>query len=153
MIPQAFVALKSFPLTEHGKINRNALPRPEEHATRKQIIAPRNDTESRLAAIWQNVLGIQNISVNDNFFAVGGDSILATRMMAVVREAFGLNIPLRTLFENPDLQHLATAIDQLMAQRTTVNRPTMRKAERRAKRIVTDETGQVIKPDGNDENK
>jgi acyl carrier protein len=146
MVPQSFVALSSFPLTPHGKIDRAALPdpaQPHEAAPAKPHVAPRTETEQRLAAIWQRVLGVPRVSVTDNFFAVGGDSILATRAIACLREELGMDVPLRLLFEQPDIEHIARAVDELRAVPPADAPGKIRRAQRNAQRAVTDATGQV----------
>src|SRR5260370_6027503 len=103
MVPSAFVMMQSFPLSANGKVNRNALPvpeygRPEEHI----YIAPRNETEERIAAIWSQVLHVP-VGANDDFFALGGHSLLAAQVISRLRQAFYLEIPLKATFQPPKL--------------------------------------------------
>ncbi|MCP5046067.1 MAG: AMP-binding protein, partial [bacterium] len=109
MIPSYFVRVESFPLTMHGKIDRKALPSPAEASldSGSDTIAPRNDLEKRLAAIWEKVLNIRRISVNDNFFDIGGHSLLAVRLMSRIEEEFGKDLPLATLFNHSTIEGLA----------------------------------------------
>jgi amino acid adenylation domain-containing protein len=112
MIPSAFIYLDALPLTSHGKIDRRALPAPdaERPALTESFVAPRNGVEEMLASIWSDVLGVR-VGVNDNFFELGGHSLLATQVMSRVREAFGIEIALRSLFERPTIGELAQTIE------------------------------------------
>ncbi|ERT10339.1 non-ribosomal peptide synthetase, partial [Photorhabdus temperata] len=110
MVPAAFVRLDTFPQTPNGKLDRRALPAPGEEAFARQFYeAPQGETEIALAAIWCEVLGIEQISQRDNFFALGGHSLLAVRMMNRIA-AFGVELPLTTLFKSPTLAAFAEAI-------------------------------------------
>lgn len=113
MIPSAFVFLESFPLTASGKINRLALPKPDraQLATREEFVAPRNPTEETLAGIWSNVLKLSDVGVFDDFFALGGHSLLLVRVTAQIRDWFQIDVPLRSLFEAPTLGALAELVD------------------------------------------
>jgi surfactin family lipopeptide synthetase A len=114
MIPSIFVVLEALPLTSNGKVDRRALPVPNEMWSRSDTtpIAPRTPIEAMLAHIWADVLGIGVISVNDNFFDLGGHSLIATRVVSRIREAIQVDISLRTLFERPTISELAAAIVQ-----------------------------------------
>jgi acyl carrier protein len=105
--------LKQFPLTASGKINRLALPRPDrgEFATRADFIAPRNHTEEVLASIWSNILEVTDVSALDDFFALGGHSLLLVQVATQIRESFHVQLPLRSLFEAPTLAALAERVD------------------------------------------
>jgi amino acid adenylation domain-containing protein len=116
MVPSAVVVLERLPLTPNGKVDRRALPavegtRPVDEA----YLAPRTETEQRLAAIWQEVLRIDRIGVNDNFFDLGGHSLLATQVISRAREAFGLNVALANLFDSPTVAGLARHVDAIAA--------------------------------------
>jgi amino acid adenylation domain-containing protein len=113
MIPSAFVLLEEIPLTPNGKVNRNALPAPghERADLETEYIAPRTPTEEKLAVIWSEVLGVTRIGINDNFFTqLGGHSLTATQLISRVREAFDIELPIRTLFEGPTIARLAEAV-------------------------------------------
>ena len=114
MVPAIFLLLEAFPLTPNGKIDRRALPSPDE--TRPLLdgrsVAPRDPTEFQLVSIWENLLGIQPVGVLDNFFEIGGDSLLAVRLFAQIKEAFGESLHLATLFQAPTIDELARIIGQ-----------------------------------------
>ena len=108
MVPSAFVTLECLPLTPNGKIDRRALPAPDiSTASELGFIAPRDDLELRLTQIWQQVLGVKSIGVKDNFFDLGGHSLIAVRLFAEIEKAFGKNLPLATLFQAPTIEQLA----------------------------------------------
>jgi acyl carrier protein len=112
MVPAHFLTLEALPLTEHGKVDRKALPAPERAATAAAgFVAPTTPTERSLAQLWQHVLRIERIGAKDNFFESGGHSLLAMQLVAGVRERFGVELPLKNLFERPVLADLAEVID------------------------------------------
>ncbi|MCP4660259.1 MAG: amino acid adenylation domain-containing protein, partial [bacterium] len=106
MVPATFVRLVAFPLTPHGKVDRRALPPPEGAEPKEGGIGPRNTAEELLAAIWCAVLGIERVGMDDSFFAAGGDSILAIRLLARMRQS-GLDLTLEQLFQYPTIAELA----------------------------------------------
>ncbi|HYR82568.1 MAG TPA: amino acid adenylation domain-containing protein, partial [Terriglobia bacterium] len=113
MVPAALVVLDAFPKTVTGKIDRRALLElgPESADVQRSAIAPRTATEEVLAAIWADVLGIENVGALDDFFALGGHSLIATRVLARVRRLFGVDVPLYVIFEGPTIARLAQAIE------------------------------------------
>ncbi|MEM9293489.1 MAG: amino acid adenylation domain-containing protein [Acidobacteriota bacterium] len=111
MVPDAWVALESFPLSSAGKIDRKALPEPSwDAASSAAAVAPRTATEERLCSLWEEVLG-RSAGVTDDFFELGGHSLMATRLMGRVRKAFGVDLPLRALFEGPTVEALGRRLD------------------------------------------
>ena len=90
MIPAHMIALESFPLTANGKIDRKALPDPEGTAKETGYTAPRNETEAKLAEIWQEVLEVEQVGITDDFFELGGHSLLAVRLVSQIRKAFAM---------------------------------------------------------------
>ncbi|BAY05184.1 amino acid adenylation domain-containing protein [Anabaena cylindrica PCC 7122] len=113
MIPSAFVALESFPLTTNGKIDHRALPTVDFiNFESKKNIQPSDNLELQLIKIWENVLRIQPIGLSDNFFDLGGYSLLALRLFAQINEIFGKNIPLAYLFQSPTIKQLAHVLRQ-----------------------------------------
>ena len=132
MVPSAFMAMEKFPLTSSGKVNRKALPAPEESdlTLSTEYIAPRNQTESLLAGIWQQVLQRDTVGVTDNFFDLGGHSLMATQVASRIREAFGVELPLQDLFETPTINDLALKIEQLQITDEALKLPPLQKAPR-----------------------
>ncbi|GHG84282.1 non-ribosomal peptide synthetase [Comamonas sp. JC664] len=114
MVPAAFVILAAFPLTPNGKVDRKALPAPEtvRREAQEGFVAPRGDVETRLAAIWEELLAVRPIGAHDNFFDQGGHSLLAVRLVVRIREQFGRTLPLSVLFQNPALEQLAKALSE-----------------------------------------
>jgi natural product biosynthesis luciferase-like monooxygenase protein/amino acid adenylation domain-containing protein len=113
MIPSAFVLVESLPRTPNGKIERAALPATDLSLLElgNEFVAPRTAVEARIAAIWMEVLGVDRVGIEDNFFALGGHSLMGMRVMARVRQAFDVDIPLRRLFEAPTIARLAEAVE------------------------------------------
>ena len=107
MIPSAFVVLEAMPLTPAGKIDRAALPEPELQQA-DAYVAPRTETERQLAAIWQQLLKLDRVGIEDNFFAIGGDSILSIQAVSRANQA-GIGITTRQLFEHQTIAALAAA--------------------------------------------
>ncbi|MBZ4419892.1 non-ribosomal peptide synthase/polyketide synthase [Myxococcus sp. RHSTA-1-4] len=112
MVPSAVVPLEVLPLTPNGKVDRRALPAPDSRpSAQREYLAPRAGTEQALAALWSEVLGGEQPGRDEDFFALGGHSLLATRLISRIRASLGVELPLRTLFESPTLEALATRID------------------------------------------
>ena len=109
MLPSAFVTLEAMPINANGKIDRALLSPPGSHRPDPSghFVAPRNQLETALAAIWADVLGMEEISVEDNFFAIGGHSLLATQVASRIRDVLGVEAPLRMLFEFQTIAELA----------------------------------------------
>jgi amino acid adenylation domain-containing protein len=115
MVPSAYVMLATFPLTANGKIDRAALPAPSDRPAAETIVAPRTQEEEVLAAIWAGVLGLDHVGIHDDFFALGGHSLLATQVISRVRDAFGVELQVRAVFEAPTIADLANRILELRA--------------------------------------
>jgi len=122
LVPAAFVALDALPLTAHRKLDRAALPAPRAGGAGEEApVAPRTPTETVMAGIWAEVLawgegeGAPAVGVHDSFFALGGHSLLATQVVARVQQTFGVEVPLRALFEAPTVAELAAHVDAALA--------------------------------------
>ncbi|APO47826.1 hypothetical protein BS614_29930 [Paenibacillus xylanexedens] len=118
MIPSYFVELERLPLTPNGKIDRKVLPAPEgEAGSGTEYVAPRNELETKLAAIWQEVLGLaKEIGVHDNFFDIGGHSLRATTLVSKIHKELNVDLPLRDVFRHSTIESMATAISRLDQQ-------------------------------------
>jgi hypothetical protein len=107
-----YVPLPELPLTPNGKIDRLSLPAPDRLRPNLESTyqAPGEETEAGLAQLWSSALGIPAIGVHDDFFELGGNSLLASAILAVVRQRFGVRLPLRAFFELPTVSGLARRI-------------------------------------------
>ncbi|HEV8583000.1 MAG TPA: amino acid adenylation domain-containing protein [Thermoanaerobaculia bacterium] len=125
MIPTAWMFLEELPLTAHGKVDRRALPEPGTIRTEgaARPTAPRTPTEEVLAGLWCEVLEISDLDLHDNFFDLGGHSLLATQIVSRIRDAFGVELSLRRLFETPTVGGLAEGIDEALRGEAGVAAP------------------------------
>ncbi|HJX27374.1 MAG TPA: amino acid adenylation domain-containing protein, partial [Thermoanaerobaculia bacterium] len=110
MIPSSFQLLPALPRTLNGKIDRRALPAGASAAA--AFVAPRTPMEEVLAGLWSEVLGLEKVGVHENFFDLGGHSLLAGRVVSRLHAVFGVELPLRTLFERPSVEKLAVAVEE-----------------------------------------
>ena len=119
MVPASLVELPALPLTNHGKVDQKALPMPgsERPDSGKQFTPPATELEERLAAIWQEILGIDRVGRDDGFFHLGGDSLSATRLIARVRQRLKVDLPLRAIFEARTLCGFAERVQVAEPQR------------------------------------
>jgi amino acid adenylation domain-containing protein len=116
MVPSVIMMLDAWPLTPNNKIDRAALPAPNAAVNMQHevFISPRTPLEQRLAGILGSLLGFQEISVNDNFFVLGGHSLLGAQVIARVRDTFGVELALRSLFDAPTVEALSAEIERLI---------------------------------------
>ncbi len=116
MVPGQYVLLEKLPLTTNGKVDRKALPAPEGGAGQEAMyVAPRNAVEQALCEIWQEVLKREQVGVEDNFFSLGGDSILSIQMVSRANRA-GMSLTMRQMFENPTIAELALQVERAVRQ-------------------------------------
>ncbi|MFD4239118.1 phosphopantetheine-binding protein, partial [Streptomyces sp. NPDC058542] len=116
LIPTHITTLDTMPLTPNGKIDRTALPTPDLTCQRTPHRAPRTLEERLLAELFAEVLGVEEVGLDDDFFTLGGHSLLATQLIARIRSDFGVQLPLRTLFETPVLEPLTAEVTALIAE-------------------------------------
>ena len=116
MVPATFVRLEKLPLTANGKVDRMSLPAPEDTNTLRDsaYTAPRTDMEKTVAGILERVLGLEHVDVEENFFSLGGHSLLGAQLVARLRDTFGIEMPLRVIFEAPSVAELSSEIDRLL---------------------------------------
>jgi amino acid adenylation domain-containing protein len=115
MVPEKVVVLESLPLTHSGKVDRRALPSPEDGspAPSRIVEPPRTATETRIAEIWRRVLGVESVGRSDHFFEIGGQSLVAAQIVSRISKDMGIKIPLRLIFEAPTVAELSERIDQI----------------------------------------
>jgi len=114
MIPSAFMYLDTLPLTVNGKVDRHALPTPDiaRLELEETFAAPRNFVEEALASIWSEVLAVEQVGIHDNFFNLGGHSLIATQVIARVRTTFQVDLPIQVLFQESTIARLADKIKE-----------------------------------------
>ena len=104
MVPQIWVELEQLPLTPNGKVNRKALPEPDMSGLlQNQFVAPRNEKDIVLCEIWQEVLGVEKIGIQDDFFELGGHSLTAMRLVAAISRELEIEFEIRDLFQYPNI--------------------------------------------------
>lgn len=116
MLPATFVSLDSLPVGQSGKVDRNALPAPDDNNVLREevFLSPSTPTEQRVAAIVTRLLGLERVGVNDNFFYLGGNSLFGTQVIARLRDTFNVEVPLLKLFDHPTVAELAGEVERLM---------------------------------------
>jgi amino acid adenylation domain-containing protein len=116
MLPSVFVSLDSLPTKSSGKVDRSALPAPNEQNVLRDeaFLGPRTPTEQRIAAIVSRLLGLQQVGMNDNFFYLGGNSLFGTQVIARLRDAFGVEVPLLKLFDHPTVANLSAEVERMI---------------------------------------
>ena len=141
MVPSAFVTLEAMPLSPSGKVDRRALPAPEgiRPELEREYVAPRNETEEKLAAMCAELLGVDRVGVYDSFFDLGGHSLLATQFISRVRDAFQVELPLRSLFEHPTVDELAEEIGNTRRIAPEPGTPTITRVSRESRRVKRSE--------------
>jgi amino acid adenylation domain-containing protein len=116
MVPAAWVTLTALPLNPNGKLDRKALPAPDlsQLAQLPDYVAPRNQTEETLARLWSEILGVERVGIHDDFFELGGHSLLVTQLTSRSRKVFGIDIPLRRVFQSPTVAQLAEYVQNAL---------------------------------------
>ncbi|PYQ67825.1 MAG: hypothetical protein DMF53_01060 [Acidobacteria bacterium] len=130
MVPAAWVLRERLPLTANGKVDRAALPAPVERGEGGAYLAPRSPVEEVLAGIWEEVLELERVGVEDDFFALGGHSLVAAQVTSRVLQAFSVELPLRLLFERPTVAALAAEVERLRGSGAATAAPPLVRAPR-----------------------
>ena len=139
MLPAIFVSLDALPYASSGKVNRLALPAPDEsNMLRDQVFhQPSSATEERVSAIVASLLGLPRVGVDDNFFYLGGNSLFGTQLIARLRDAFQVEVPLLSLFDHPTVSELSVEVEQLMVSKLDAM------TEEEAQRLLASDTAQA----------
>jgi amino acid adenylation domain-containing protein len=141
MVPTAFVSLEALPLTPNGKVDRKALPAPELKA---DYVAPRTQIEETLAAIWSEVLGQERVGVHDDFFSLGGHSLLTTMVITRVRQLLKIDLPQRIFFEAPTVAEQARFVEEIKLDESSRAKPLVSEASRNLNELSTSERAALV---------
>jgi len=116
MIPSVFIPLEIFPLSPNGKVDRKALPKPEDYRLKSNVekVLPRTETEQKIAKIWRDLLDLKQVDIHDDFFDLGGNSVLSISMVARLSKLFEITFPVKTFFQMPTIAQLATRIETII---------------------------------------
>ena len=117
MIPSEFLKLEGLPLMPNGKVNRGALPVPDQSTSRSLFVEPERPTESELVEVWKAILGKTRIGITDNFFDLGGNSLLVAKLLLRIEQRFGKRLSLADIFQEPTIRQLAVMVDGRIARR------------------------------------
>jgi aryl carrier-like protein len=158
MIPSKFVILENFPMAPNGKLDRKALPQPGSFRPELNMpyVAPRTPVETVLSEVWAGVLSIDQVGVHDNFLDLGGDSLLATQVISRVRQAFQMDLALRTIFEKPTVEELTMVIMEKLSERgggeemPRILAELISLSENEARRLVAEESGKLSRGEHRD---
>ncbi|WP_108867379.1 non-ribosomal peptide synthetase [Aquimarina aquimarini] len=113
MLPQYYIFLDTFPLTPNGKINKRLLPAPDHNSSlTHNYVAPETDLEQHIASIWQEVLSIEKVGIHDNFFAIGGHSLMAVRLISRIKDVLAMHLKISLVFNHPTIHELCIAINK-----------------------------------------
>ncbi|MBI6547335.1 non-ribosomal peptide synthetase [Xenorhabdus lircayensis] len=122
MVPSLYIPLERMPLSLNNKVDKKALPTPNEDDLRRQTyVAPRDEVEKKLCQLWQGLLKISQVGIHDNFFTLGGHSLQATRLISSIRNELDVEIPLRSIFEHPTLEQLSQVITVYLVKESRKN--------------------------------
>ncbi|WP_163777850.1 non-ribosomal peptide synthetase [Myxococcus vastator] len=148
MLPSHFVTLESFPRTANGKLDRKSLPAPSANPRASAAYeAPRTPTEVQLAAIWRDVLAVDQVGARDNFFDLGGQSMKAVQVVARIQESWKVEVSLRVLFEHPTLDALAKHLETLQQPGAPAAPPPLVARPRQARRVQAATRAELNLPD------
>lgn len=119
LLPAAFIEMKTFPLTGNGKIDRIALPAPDgsRPQLREPYVAPQTIAEQAVTSIWQQVLQLDQVGARDNFFQLGGQSILAIQIIQRINQLFAINLPMRVIFTESSVAALAVLVEETLIEK------------------------------------
>ncbi|MBP5973106.1 amino acid adenylation domain-containing protein [Brasilonema sp. CT11] len=122
MLPSAFIFLETLPLTPNGKVNRTALPAPDETLSNSEraFVPPQTPAEEVLIHIWEEILGLEHISIHDNFFELGGHSLLAMQLISHIQQRFDLELSVRQVFQNQTVAQLVNTMAQIAGDRNVI---------------------------------
>jgi amino acid adenylation domain-containing protein len=147
MVPVAIVVLDHIPLTPSGKADRRGLPQPKTHEMGEEFVVPGTETEKGLADIWCGVLGLEQVGIEDNFFDLGGSSLLGTQVLIRVQKQFGLNLTIVRIYEHSTIrtlaQHLDREIGQQQKQHSIQEQTQRQKAKQRALKDIAAEGSNI----------
>jgi amino acid adenylation domain-containing protein len=132
MVPAGFILLERLPLTPNGKVDRKALPEPEGEEAGRSLAPPRSAIEEMVAGIWSQILGTAEFGIHDNFFDLGGHSLLVAQVMSRLQAALRVELPLRLLFERPTIATLAETVEALRREGRTLDAPPVERVPRGA---------------------
>jgi acyl carrier protein len=132
MLPSRFVILQRLPLTPNGKLDRKSLPAPTREVISPCRRAPQDNIETQLVAIFESVLGVRPVGVTDDFFRLGGHSLMAVQVIARIRKAFAVELPVRTVFEEPTVVGIADEVRKSLAAGEKMRTPTLQVRPRSA---------------------
>jgi acyl carrier protein len=125
MTPAAFMVLDALPLTPNGKVDRKALPEPEVQPVAEDFVPPTSPAEIAVAKLWCEVLGVKQVSLQDNFFSLGGHSLMATQLISRFEKFHKVTVKLRDVFESPTLGEMSQMLERKQAKSSTPPTPVL----------------------------
>jgi len=134
MLPTAYVQLKRIPLTPNGKIDRKSLPEPDKDIREQEYVGPQDATQETLCRLWQEVLRRERVGIHDNFFMIGGHSLLAVQIISRIKSAFAIEMPLSVIFVAPTVARMAKEIAALSGHEQPQSSPVLVSIQRQGSR-------------------
>ncbi|RQO63978.1 hypothetical protein DBR43_33155 [Pedobacter sp. KBW06] len=122
MVPQMLVRMDSFPLTNNAKLDKKAFPDPEPDTREDDYTAPQNEVQDSICSIWQEVLGITRVGITDDFFRIGGNSILAIQASHRMSTALGYEVKVADIFKSKNIEALSKALPELMVDEENIEK-------------------------------